>query len=67
MYTCIQDQFVFVHDAINELVLCGDTEIAANDIRDKVKSLHKIRPGGDVVSEFQLQFQVILSLVDHTH
>ena len=29
----MQVQYIFIHDALDELLLCGDTEIAAIDIR----------------------------------
>ena len=53
-----QEQFVFVHDALNDLILCGDTELPARGFRERVHALHKIRPGGEHVSEFNYQFMV---------
>lgn len=59
MYVCLlQDQFVFIHDALNDLIRCGNTEITASDIRNEVAALHRIRPGGEHISEFSYQFQV---------
>ena len=49
---------MFIHDALNELITCGDTEIAAMNIRMRVGGLHKIKPGGEHVSGFNYQYQV---------
>ena len=35
----IQDQYIFIHDAILESVTCGDTQIASNDLRNAIKKL----------------------------
>ena len=53
---------MFIHDALNDLIRCGDTEIPSIDIRTRVGGLHKIRAGGDHISEFNYQFQVQRSL-----
>ncbi len=34
-------QYVFIHDALNELVTCGETEITANNLRAKFNHLSK--------------------------
>jgi len=52
---------VFIHDALCELIICGDTEIAAPNLRIAINRLHK-QAEGKVVSGFEHQFQVSLIL-----
>jgi len=52
---------VFIHDALCELIICGDTEIAAPNVRTAINHLHK-QAEGKVVSGFEHQFQVGLIL-----
>ena len=55
-----QAQYVFIHDALNELITCGETELSANALRAKVHHLSKIIPGKGVtgfVHLFQVQKQ----------
>ena len=35
----LQDQYIFIHDAILESVTCGDTEIEAGDLRKRLAQL----------------------------
>jgi len=48
---------VFIHDALCELIVCGDTEIAAPSLRMTINRLHK-QAEGKVVSGFEHQFKV---------
>ena len=52
----LQEQYVFIHDAIMEVIMCGDTQIDAGDFSQslkKLKSTPKFRP-----NEFDNQFMV---------
>ena len=52
----LQEQYVFIHDAILEVIMCGDTQIDAGDFSQrlkKLKSTPKSRP-----NEFENQFMV---------
>ena len=40
-----QAQYVFIHDALNEFITCGDIEIKASSLRAKVNYLSKAIPG----------------------
>ena len=53
---------MFLHDALCELIICGNTEIAASSLR-MTNCLHK-QAEGKVVSGFEHQFQVRLELQD---
>ena len=48
---------MFIHDSLSELVVCGETEIAAADVRI-VMSQMKRQVAGDNITGFQKQFQV---------
>ena len=37
----MQDQFMFIHDAILESVTCGDTQIAATNLRMSIAKMKK--------------------------
>lgn len=50
-----QDQYMFVHDAVRELLLLGDTTIKASDLRDIISQL-KGKGGGS--NSYQQQFDV---------
>ena len=52
----IQDQYVFIHDAILEAVICGDTQIESGDLRAKLDKMHKKSQSGK--TELELQFAV---------
>ena len=50
-------QYVFIHDALEELITCGETDISAGNLRVKVNKLRKIVPG-KTISRFEDQFKV---------
>ena len=52
-----QSQYVFVHDAIDELIRCGETDIAAGDIRIAIANLMISKTTGGVLTGFQKEFE----------
>ena len=62
----LQAQYVFIHDALDELVTCGDTSIASHNLRMKIGNLGKI-VAGKIITGFQHQFEVSGLLCMHTH
>jgi hypothetical protein len=52
-----QVQYVFIHDALVELVTCGDTSVPASGLRGRIKKMVQNIPEGDV-SGFTAQFRV---------
>ena len=55
--TYLQTQYVFIHNALDELATCGDTEIAAVNMRIILGRLSRIVEG-QKISGFQKQFEV---------
>ena len=50
---------MFLHDALSELVVCGETEMTAAEVRIKMNELEtKVATG---VTGYQKQFQVMFS------
>ena len=54
----VQDQYVFIHDAILESVTCGDTQIKAENLRRQIQKMSRVAPG-KTTSEFQYQFKIL--------
>ena len=54
--THTQDQYIFIHDAILESVVCGDTQIEASSLRVAMRKLKERSPQGG--SGFLQQFSV---------
>ena len=48
---------MFIHDALEELITCGETDISVGNMRLKVNRLYKIVPG-KAISGFEDQFKV---------
>ena len=48
---------MFIHDALDELITCGETDIAAASLRVRVNRLSKTVPGKGITG-FVEQFQV---------
>ena len=38
----VQDQYIFIHDAILESVTCGDTQIEASNLRVAMRKLNEV-------------------------
>ncbi len=49
---------MFIHDSMDELVTCGDTEIAAVNMRITIGKLSRTVEGRENISGFQKQFEV---------
>ena len=56
-----QAQYNFIHDALNELILCGDTEITAPNLRIVISRLNKTKDGETGYSK---QFNVSCQLYE---
>ena len=55
----MQAQYVFVYDSLSELVMCGETEVAAANFRINMIKLQKLLAGDPSrLTGFQKQFEV---------
>ncbi|KAL5482193.1 hypothetical protein EMCRGX_G022488 [Ephydatia muelleri] len=52
------DQFSFIHDVLNDFLICGDTEILACDLKVKVKEM-QTPINGQTMNAFQKQFELL--------
>ena len=57
----LQAQYIFIHDALREFILCGQTEIPAADIRNIIGKLNMQKDPCSASSGFDHQFQVLRS------
>ena len=55
----LQEQFIFIHDAILESITCGDTQIITTDLRKMIVQLGKADPSTGLTG-FSNQFKVYL-------
>ena len=51
---------MFIHDALKELIMCGETEILAPNLGIVINKLSKVKDG---TSGFELQYQVIKHVI----
>ena len=58
-----QEQYIFVHDAVRELLLLGDTTIKAGKMRRVITQLSRM--GDDRNSGYQQQFAVSGQIWQH--
>ena len=54
----IQAQYIFIHDALKEVILCGQTEILAADMRMVINQLNMQNDPCSASTGFEHQFQV---------
>ena len=46
VYTpCSKVQYIYIHDAINDHIACGDTAIVANKLGQMIAEMNKSDPG----------------------
>ena len=58
---CLQAQYTFIHDALEELITCGDTSFNVQSMRVKVNRMGKVNPETELTG-FQEQFQVCMCM-----
>ena len=51
---------MFIHDSLSELVMCGETDIVAADIRIIINQMMRQVAGDMEITGFQKEFQVII-------
>nr|XP_043877783.1 receptor-type tyrosine-protein phosphatase delta-like isoform X23 [Solea senegalensis] len=60
-----EDQYVFIHDALQEAVNCGTTEVPARNLYAYIQKLTQIE-GGENVTGMELEFKRLASTKAHT-
>ena len=55
----LQEQYIFIHDAILEAITCGDTQISACDLRTSIQKLSNSDPEMNLTG-FESQFKVAI-------
>ena len=48
---------MFIHDALEELITCGETDIAAPNLRVRLTKMYKL-VSGKAITGFEEQFRV---------
>ena len=59
----VQSQYMFVHDALCEVIRCGDTEIQASRLDTAIERMAQALPGYTITG-FQEQFQASALCID---
>ena len=57
-FLLLQVQYIFIHNALDELLTCGDTEVAAANMRIVIGKLCRPAEEGSSISGFQKQYEV---------
>lgn len=60
----LQEQYVFIHDAILEACLCGDTTIPANQLRSIYYDMNRLDPQTNS-SQIKEEFRVSVCVRVH--
>lgn len=56
LFPCLQDQYVFIHDALSDFLTCGDTSVPAHELRRTISAMSE--RDGEGKSGFKRQFEV---------
>nr|XP_033961750.1 receptor-type tyrosine-protein phosphatase delta-like isoform X35 [Pseudochaenichthys georgianus] len=60
-----EDQYIFIHDALQEAVNCGTTEVPARNLYAYIQKLTQIE-GGENVTGMELEFKRLANTKAHT-
>jgi receptor-type tyrosine-protein phosphatase F len=52
-----EEQYIFIHDAILEAIICGNTEIPADKLQEHVDYLTTLHPG-ESYTGLDIEFKV---------
>eukprot|EP00731_Ephydatia_muelleri_P019163 Em0011g1203a len=52
-------QYVFIHDALSDVIACGDTRLVASELRNRVNALHEVHSQNGSSSGFEEQFELL--------
>ncbi|KAM9385240.1 receptor-type tyrosine-protein phosphatase F-like [Pholidichthys leucotaenia] len=60
-----EDQYIFIHDALLEAAVCGNSEVLARNLYAHVQKLSQI-PTGEAITTMELEFKKLSSCKPHT-
>ncbi|XP_041445137.1 protein tyrosine phosphatase receptor type F L homeolog isoform X14 [Xenopus laevis] len=60
-----EDQYIFIHEALLEAVMCGVTEVPARSLYAHIQKLSQVPPGESVTS-MELEFKLLANSKAHT-
>ncbi|XP_077306814.1 receptor-type tyrosine-protein phosphatase F isoform X10 [Lithobates pipiens] len=60
-----EDQYVFIHEALLEAVMCGNTEVPARSLYAHIQKLSQV-PVGESVTAMELEFKLLANSKAHT-
>ncbi|XP_061538925.1 protein tyrosine phosphatase receptor type Fa isoform X1 [Phycodurus eques] len=60
-----EDQYVFIHEALLEAAVCGNTEVAARNLYAHIHKLSQV-PTGETVTAMELEFKKLANSKAHT-
>ena len=58
-FLLIQEQYIFIHDAILESVMCGDTEINATNLRSTLMKMNRKNNSTKLETQFKVQRELL--------
>lgn len=56
-----EDQYVFIHDALLEAIVCGNTEVSARDLREHIQRLMQTEIGENITG-MELEFKKLANI-----
>lgn len=59
-YGQTEDQYIFIHDALLEAVICGNTEVAARNLHTHIQKL-MLPETGENITGMELEFKVSIT------
>jgi receptor-type tyrosine-protein phosphatase F len=66
MPKCFQEQYIFIHDALNEAIICGNTEVPATELHTHIQKLMLMEPSENITA-MEMEFKKLSNVkVDNT-
>ncbi|XP_059619067.1 tyrosine-protein phosphatase Lar isoform X2 [Phlebotomus argentipes] len=56
-----EDQYIFIHDAILEAIICGTTEVAARNLHNHIQKLMQTEPGENITG-MEVEFKKLSNI-----
>ncbi|XP_033869463.1 receptor-type tyrosine-protein phosphatase F-like isoform X10 [Acipenser ruthenus] len=60
-----EDQYIFIHEALLEAAICGNTEVPARNLYAHIQKMTQVPPG-DTVTSMELEFKRLANSKAHT-